>query len=405
MNRRLVGLFQSANLLGSTANSMAFVAIPWLILDITGSATSTGVIVGLSFLPVILMAPLAGVIIDWWGSRPVSVVSDVLSAASVALIPFAALTFELTPGVILAAAVLGAFFDPAGYTARKTMIAPVARASGIRLEKLNSVHEALFGLGFALGPALAAVFIEAIGTTSTFWVVAVMSLFAAVAVMVLGRIPVEGDAEWGEDEPRGWSTAIQGFTSLGRDRALFILTGFMVIVDLVYMPSEVVILPTYFQEANSPLGLGLVVSAMAAGGIVGSYLFDWLSQRMPISRILRLCVLSAATALFGLAFFPPLPIMVIAGVVVGLTWGPMGPLLNTLVHTRFSERVQGRVFGAQMALFSAGPPIGMMLAGPLVDSFSTVVVFPLLIALVWVLGILLASMPLLSRFNERQTRT
>ncbi len=400
MNRRLVGLFQTANLLGSTANSMAFVAIPWLILDITGSATSTGLIVGLSFLPVILMAPLAGVIIDWWGSRPVSVVSDVLSATSVALIPLAALTFGLTPGVILAAAVLGAFFDPAGYTARKTMIAPVARASGIRLEKLNSIHEALFGLGFALGPALAAVFIGAIGTTSTFWVVAAMSLMAAVAVMVLGRIPV--DAETEEEELRGWSTAIQGFTSLGKDRALFILTGFMVVVDLVYMPSEVVILPTYFQEANSPLGLGLVVSAMAAGGIVGSYLFDWLSQRMPISRILRMCVLSAATALFGLAFFPPLPIMVIAGVLVGLTWGPMGPLLNTLVHTRFNERVQGRVFGAQMALFSAGPPIGMMLAGPLVDSLGAVVVFPLLIALVWVLGILLASMPLLSRFNQER---
>ena len=402
MNRRLVGLFQTANLLGSTANSMAFVAIPWLILDITGSATSTGLIVGLSFLPVILMAPLAGVIIDWWGSRPVSVVSDVLSATSVALIPLAALTFGLTPGVILAAAVLGAFFDPAGYTARKTMIAPVARAAGVRLEKLNSIHEALFGLGFALGPALAAVFIGVIGTTSTFWVVAVMSLMAAVAVMVLGRIPV--DAETGEEEPRGWSTAIQGFTSLGKDRALFILTGFMVVVDLVYMPSEVVILPTYFQEANSPLGLGLVVSAMATGGIVGSYLFDWLSQRMPISRILRMCVLSAATALFGLAFFPPLPLMVIAGVVVGLTWGPMGPLLNTLVHTRFNERVQGRVFGAQMALFSAGPPIGMMLAGPLVDSLGAVVVFPLLIALVWVLGILLASMPLLSRFNQERAQ-
>ena len=402
MNRRLVGLFQTANLLGSTANSMAFVAIPWLILDITGSATSTGLIVGLSFLPVILMAPLAGVIIDWWGSRPVSVVSDVLSATSVALIPFAAVTFGLTPGVILAAAVLGAFFDPAGYTARKTMIAPVARAAGIRLEKLNSIHEALFGLGFALGPALAAVSIGVIGTTSTFWVVAVMSLMAAVAVMALGRIPV--DAETEEEELRGWSTAIQGFTSLGKDRALFILTGFMVVVDLVYMPSEVVILPTYFQEANSPLGLGLVVSAMAAGGIVGSYLFDWLSQRMPISRILRMCVLSAATALFGLAFFPPLPLMVIAGMVVGLTWGPMGPLLNTLVHTRFNERVQGRVFGAQMALFSAGPPIGMMLAGPLVDSLGAVVVFPLLIALVWVLGILLASMPLLSRFNEERAQ-
>lgn len=404
MNRRLVALFQTANFLGSTSNSMAFVAIPWLILDITGSATSTGLIVGLSFLPVILMAPLTGVVIDWWGSRPVSVISDVLSATSVALIPLAALTFGLTPGVILVAAVLGAFFDPAGYTARKTMIAPVARASSIRLEKLNSIHEALFGLGFAVGPALAAVSIGAIGATSTFWVVAVLSLLAALSVLVLGRFPVNGDGETAEDELRGWSTAIQGFTSLGKDRALFILTGFMVVVDLVYMPSEVVILPTHFQEANSPLGLGLVVSAMAVGGIVGSYLFDWLSQRMPISRILRMCVLAAATALFGLAFFPPLPLMVIAGVVVGLTWGPMGPLLNTLVQTRFSERVQGRVFGAQMALFSAGPPVGMMLAGPLVDSFGAVVVFPLLISLVWVLGILLASMPLLSRFNEEKTQ-
>ena len=400
MNRRRVALFQAANFLGSTANSMAFVAIPWLILELTDSATSTGLIVGLSFLPVILMAPLAGVVIDWWGARPVSVVSDVLSATSVALIPLAALTIGLTPGVILAAAVLGAFFDPAGYTARKTMISPVARNTGIRLEKLNSIHEALFGLGFAVGPALAATSIGVVGTTATFWVVGALSLLAAVAVVALGAIRAENGEELGDEETRGWATAMHGFTSLGRDRALFILTGFMVIVDLVYMPSEVVILPTYFQQTNSPLGLGLVVSAMAAGGIVGSYLFDWLSQRMSISRILRLCVLSAASALFGLAFFPPLPLMVIAGVVVGLTWGPMGPLLNTLVHTRFSERVQGRVFGAQMALFSAGPPIGMMLAGPLVDFFGVVVVFPILIALVWVLGIFLASLPLLSRFNE-----
>jgi MFS family permease len=394
-------LLQTANLLGSTANSMAFITIPWLILEITGSATSTGLIVGVSFLPVIVMAPLAGVLIDRWGRRQVSILSDILSATAVALIPIFAMTLGITPALILFAAVLGAVFDPAGYTARKTLIQPVSQMTGIRLERTNALHEALFAFGFSIGPALAAVGIGLIGTVNTFWVIGSLSLVAALLIRLLGSLPPGSGVD---DPPPGqwWADALAGFVAIRKDRAILVLTAFFIAVELVYMPSEVVILPAYFQAAGNPLGMGLVISAMAVGGILGAYAFDPLSRFLSNRQILIIAVMASTTALFGLAFFPPVWLMMVAGFFAGVFWGPMGPLINTLVQTRFPERVQGRVFGAQMALFAAGPPLGMVIAGGLVDQWGVAVVYPALVILLWTLALIVSFLPVWASLNRNQ---
>ncbi|MEY2900454.1 MAG: hypothetical protein RL247_620 [Actinomycetota bacterium] len=380
-------------MLGSTANSMVFIAIPWLILELTGSATSTGLIVGVSYLPVIVMAPLAGILIDRWGSKRVSILSDILSASSVVLIPVFALTIGITPALILLAALLGAIFDPAGYTARKTLIESAARHSGVRLERANSLHEAIFSFGFSIGPALAAVAIGTIGTLNAFWVIAVCSLLAALAIFGVRVAAVE--PEDAESPGEWWTEALRGFTSIRADRVLLVITAFFIVVEMVYMPSEVVILPTFFEASENPWGMGIVISAMATGGIIGSYLFDPLSARFSLRAILTGASVSASVALFGLAFFPPVWVMVITGFLAGMAWGPMGPLLNTLVQTRLPASVHGRVFGAQMALFSAGPPLGMVVAGGLVDGFGVFVVYPALVGLVLALAIGLSLHPAL----------
>ena len=398
-SKRPMVLLQVANLLGSTANSMVFIAVPWLVLEITGSATSTGVVVGLTFLPVIIMAPLAGVLIDRWGRREVSILSDILSATSVALIPIFSLTVGLTPALILFSGVLGAIFDPAGYTARKTLIQPVSLLSGMRLERTNALHEALFSFGFAIGPAVAALCISAVGTVNTFWVIALMSLLASLAVTVLGVVPKTTHPD---DPPPAvwWRDAAAGFVAIRKDKAILVLTVFFIVVEMVYLPSEVVILPAYFQEVGNPLGMGLVISAMAVGGIAGSYAYDPLSLRFSTRQILTAAMIASCMALFGLAFFPPVWVMMIAGLFTGLFWGPMGPLINTLVQTRFPEHVQGRVFGAQMAAFSAGPPLGMFLAGPLVDTWGVFTIYPALVTVLCVLAVAVSFAPVLGSLNS-----
>jgi len=82
-------------------------------------------------------------------------------------------------------------------------------------------------------------------------------------------------------------------------------------------------------------------------------------------------------------------VMGIFGFAVGMCWGPMGPLLNTLVQTRCQPSVQGRVFGAQMALFASGPPLGMVIVGGLVEGFGVAVVYPFIVAAVFLFALAL----------------
>lgn len=382
-------LLQVANFAGASANSMTFIAIPWLVLELTGSALSTGIVAALAAIPAIVMSPLAGLLIDRVGRAKISILSDVLSGLSVLMIPFVAMTGRLDLWVVAGATLLGAIFDPTGYTARKTLIEPTAKASGVSLARANSLHEALFALGFALGPALGAALIGVVGTIMSF---AVITVFFGVAVIAVWVIPsaatmVPGD---GPDQPGAWwRDAIEGFRVIRADTTLLVVTAFIVFVDFVYKPTEVVILPTYFQSIDNPWGFGVVISAMALGGVIGAYSYARLAARFALRTIVLTCAIASSTLLFGLAFFPPVWVMGIFGFAVGMCWGPMGPLLNTLVQTHCRPSVQGRVFGAQMALFASGPPLGMVIVGGLVEGFGVAVVYPLVVAAVFLFALAL----------------
>ena len=125
-----IALLETTNLLSGMSNGVVTIAIPWLVLQRTGSVTAAGLVAALSALPGIIASPLAGWAVDHFGRRIVSIVSDVLSAISVAAIPLVAMVTDLNLAIILALAMLGAVFDPAGYTARRALIPDVAEEIG-----------------------------------------------------------------------------------------------------------------------------------------------------------------------------------------------------------------------------------------------------------------------------------
>jgi MFS family permease len=400
VSRRPFVLLQLANISGASANAMAFIAIPWLVLELSGSALSAGVVAAVAALPAIAMSPVAGLLIDRVGRRQISILSDVLSGVSVLLIPLVALLGQLDVWVVALAALLGAAFDPAGYTARKTLIEPAAKASGVNLNRANSVHEALFAMGYGVGPALGALLIGLIGTTASFGVIAILFGIASVAVLFVPPKSTTIDDDQAEPPGAWWRDAIAGFRVIRADKALLVVTAFIVFVDFVYMPTEVVILPTYFQTIDNPWGMGIVISAMSIGGVVGAYSYAALAKRFSLRTIILGSSLTSSGLLFGLAFFPPVWVMALFGCAVGISWGPMGPLLNTLVQTRCKPSVQGRVFGAQMALFASGPPLGMVVVGALVEGFGVYVVYPIVVTAVFVFALVLLALRQLESVNR-----
>ncbi len=349
-------------------NAAVMVAIPWLVLEVTDSPSAAGLVVAIAAVPGLVAAPLAGWMVDRFGRRRVSVVADLLSALSVAGFPLAASVTELGLGILIALAVLGAVFDPAGNTARRAAIPGVAAAAGVDPERLNGVHEGCFAAGWTLGPLVGTALIATAGATASFWLPFGLFVFAALCMAVLGGVaeaPGAGSAP--PTAAAGWRGMFAGIETLRDDRLLRALTVSIVILAAIYLPTEAVLLPTHYEDLGRPGSLGIVVAFLAGGATIGSFAYGWLRTRLSKRRIFQMAMVGTSVAIWPMAMLPPLVPMAVASFVLGLAWGPYNPLMNTLVQERVPADQQGRVYGVQAALFSSAPPFAILLVGLVVD--------------------------------------
>ena len=367
-------LLEAANLASGVGNAIVMLTIPWLVLERTGSAASAGVVAAASALPAILVAPLVGWLVDRFGRRVVSVVSDILSALAVASIPVVAMLGNLDFPTIVALAVLGATFDPAGYAARRSILPDAAEAAGRPVDPLNGIHEGVFAVGWTVGPVVGAALIATVGAEQSFWAPFVLFLVASgcVAAMRVGDAGQRARAEANEGMGTnlGWTSLTRGFTTLWRDRPLRLVTIAVVVLAAIYLPTEAVLLPTYFERQGDPGALGIVIAALALGAMIGAFSYGWLRQRLRLSTIARLVLAGVALSIVPMALLPPLPVLAVAGFFLGLSWGPADPMMSTLVQTRIPPNEQGRVYGVQMSAFYAVPPIAMLIIGGAVEQFG-----------------------------------
>ena len=365
-------LHQVSNFASGLGNSILMITIPWLILQETRSPAFAGLVAAISAIPGLIISPIGGWLVDHVGRRAVSVCADLLSSLAVFAFPIVALTYGLSSFSILLIAVVGAIFDPAGYTARKTLLTDVAKASEIELDRLNGIHDGFMGISWILGPAVGAGLISTVGAINSFWVAGGLFIFAAITIAFLrvGNLGKEA-RDWAEKMGEKSDRSLRvGFQVLWRDKLLRTLTIAILVIAAVYLPTETLVLPAYFEEQDNPAGLGIVISALAAGSTIGSFGYGWISARMSRKNLVRATLIGTAVSIVPMALLPPLPLFLLAAFLLGLSWGPFNPLETSLIQQRVPADQQGRVFGVQTAVFYAAPPLGMVLAGLSVESFG-----------------------------------
>lgn len=376
-----VVFLQLANFFSGLANSIVVITIPWLVLEVTDSPAFAGLVVALSSVPALLVSPFGGVIINRLGKKTVSIGADLLSLFSVIAFPLFALLFGLTGPAILVIALIGAIFDPLGYTARKTLIADVSADSGFDVERHNGIHEGLISVSWIAGPAIGAWLIALVGAINSFWFAAGCFFVAALAIAMLRVKTLATDMD--TDQPFG-KEALEGFRLIWRDKLLRTLLISVLIIAAVYLPSESVILPAYFEAQNEPTSLGIVISALAAGSAISAFGYGAIIKRISGRTLIRGAFIGASGFTLMMSFLPPLPILLIAAFALGLSWGPFNPFLNSLTQRRIADQDQPHVFSAQTAVFYAAPPMGMVVAGLGVEAFG---IAPAYQALGWLLVI------------------
>jgi MFS family permease len=394
-------MLEVSSVLSAIASGMTYIVLPWIILEATGSALIAGIVVAIKGLVSFIVYPLSGTLVDNVGRRRIAIIADVLVALT-------AIGFALSVGAVgvtvigtIAISVLGSLLEPPGFTARKALIVNTAESGQLSLERANGIHEAIRGIGWIAGPAAGSLFIALVGAGNVFWFVAAGYLLSVLCMSLIRVSHVVAGQDDRDDEKGGFiAETVDGFRALAGDRALFILTAFIVILDAMYIPSEEIVLPFYFNQRHDPIGLGLVISAMVLGVTAGSLLFEFLAKRMRMSTLIRICTIGSCSILLAMAIFPPVWLFVIIGFLLGLVWGPINPLLSTMIQRRFPAKLQGRVFGVQLALFTMAPPVAMPIVGWLVQTYGAQPVYLALMITTFVLGFGVMLLPVLRDLNR-----
>ena len=397
-------LLEVSSVFEAIAGGMTYIIVPWLILDLTGSPLIAGLVTASKGVIAFVIFPLAGTFVDRIGRRRVAITSDILAAVTAMAFPLVTAAFGPSVGVAIVVTVLGAMFEPPGFTARKSLVANTAEAGNMTLERANGIHESIRGLGLIGGPAVGALALAAIGPQNAYWVVGIgftLSFLAICFVRITHVVGGESDV----DVPLQsfFRDTIDGIKALVRDKALFVLITFWVVLDMVYLPSEEIVLPVYFEGKGDPLGLGIIVSAMLLGVVVGSLFFEFLARRWSLPVLIRVSVLTCCTVMLTMALFPPVWLFAIIGFAMGLSWGPMNPVLSLLIQRRFPASIQGRVFGVQLAIFSAAPAIALPFVGALVEAFGAQPVYFVLVVSTFVLALAVVFLPVLNDLGRSST--
>ena len=384
--RTALSALVAAHAISQTGNVVTAFAVPFSVLALGGSGVEIGVAVAFATAPVIIGAPLGGVVVDRVGHRRAAIVADVVSGASVLAMPVLALTVGLPFWALLTLLFVGGLLDTPGQTARRVMLPGLTERAGVRIERSVGLIDGSERLAKLLGASLAGLLVAAVGPVPSLFVNA--ATFAVSAALTWLFVPAPAPVRDGAppadrtdpaDAARAswWSDLVEGARFVARDPLMRLIVGLVMITNLLDAARGSTLLPLY---ANDRLGgaaaLGLLVATMGGCALVGNVAFGFVAHRVPRRVTFAVCfTLAGGPASVAYALGAPLPVLVGTTALAGLAAGALNPILGTVELERTPEHMRGRVFGLINAGAWAGIPAGALLGGLAADTIGLGVAF------------------------------
>lgn len=394
LRQRDFSLLWFGGLLSVVGDYLLFIALPFFIYDLTGSALATGLMFMAQTLPRLLFGSVAGVFVDRWDRKRTMVVADLSRA--VILLPL--LMVELGDWlwliyvVAFAEATVSMFFIPA-----KNSIIPslVEERHLVPANSLNAMSEDIPSLaGALLGGAL-------LGVVGVGGLVLLDIVTYLISAAMISRIAFEPSAAAEEPPPTAdtdsatsaladvWREWTGGLRAARTERGVSVIFA----VIAVAMVAEGIITVLIVAFVEGVLGGGApefswLIAGLGLGGIIGSFLVGWLGGIISPTRLLALALLANGGILLLMFGFPTLPLALALSLPAGMSVVGWFVGSQTILQSWVPDRYLGRVFGAFETTQALLLLAGMGLAVTLGDLLGTVPMLLLAACLTLLAGVL-----------------
>jgi MFS family permease len=379
--------------LARIAQSMVGVTIVLFVLAEFRSASLAGIVTFAAIFPGLLIAPIAGALLDRHGRVRLTVLDYIVALVSLALIGVLSLAGLLPAWLLVLITIVASLTSILSVVGLRTLF-PIMVPSEL-WERVNAVDSNGYVVATILGPPLAASLVAVIGGPEAMIAIAIPFGLAALAIVGL-KEPRTEHASTG----RLFFDAWQGVRYAWANRTIRGL-GFSLSVLNLAWGSMTIVVPIVVLDVLH-LGaemVGIVFAVSGVSGMISAIFFGRLDTRGREWRMLvipmllmgptMLIALPATGVLGPIAPMTGLALLAVVMFIFGLLNGCMDIALFTVRQRRTDPAWMGRAFAVSMAFNFVGFPIGAAIAGTIVtDSLGVAVIFAVVASLV---GALLAA--------------
>lgn len=356
LNYRKFFLGQSVSLTGTWMQS---VAQAWLVLELTHSASWLGIVVALQTLPVLLLGPYGGVVVDRSVKRRLLIGTQSAAAVQAAVLGLLTVTGLVTLPMVLALALVSGLITVLDNPGRQSFVREMVPGDLVRnAVTLNSV---LVNVSRAVGPAIGGVIIAtwSVGICFLFNAVSFTAVIAAYFVMDTTTLFSAPPSPRAPGQLRAGLQYVRHTPSLLVPLVMMLLIGMLTYEFGVTLPS----LATQTFHAG-PQGFGFITAAMGLGAVVGGLISASRSGTGIAPMAVAAMAFGVAVLLVSIA--PTTREAAIALLLVGAASVWFLSLGNATLQMGSSADMRGRVMSLWSVAFLGTTPIG----GPVIGHIA-----------------------------------
>lgn len=351
-------LYIGGQLVSLAGTWMQSVAQGWLVYQLSGSPATLGIVGFASAIPVLLVGPWAGVVVDRVDIRRLLILTQVgamLLAFALAVLTFTGLV-EVWQVVVMAAllGVVNAFDGPARQSFVVEMVGKDDLPNAIALNSMA------FNSARVIGPAFGGVLLATVGAAWCFTINGLSFLAVIVSLLVMHVAvkakPRDGQSPW--DQLKSGLSYVRYHPEL---RALLVLALFFSMFGISYMT----VMPAFVDQVlhAGAQSFGLLTSCIGVGAVTGAFLVASFGDRGQRGRWLFGVALAFPFVLAAFGVNNSLPGAMLLALLLGVGFMTQFTLINTLLQTHVEDRMRGRVMALYTLSFAGFAPFGNLLVG------------------------------------------
>lgn len=358
MRHRNFQLYFGGQLISNIGTWMQIIAQGWVVYQIGHSELTLGLVAFASAIPVLLISPWAGVIVDRVSRRTLLMLTQ--SGAMLLAFILAALTFtgivQEWHVIVLAAltGVINAFDAPARQAFVPEMVGKQDLPNAIALTSM------MFNSARVIGPAIAGLVLAAVGASWCFTLNGI-SFLAVLIGLWLMKLPPHQSIQ---HITSPWQQMVSGMRYSANNREISALI-LLSLVFSIFGISYATILPAFVEKTlhQGAIAYGWVNTATGLGAVTGAFLLAHRVSHGRRGQLLVLTNIAFPLILIAFSFTSLYSLSLLLAYGLGVGFMVQFTTINTLLQTRVEDAFRGRVMGLYTLTFFGFSPFGNLLIG------------------------------------------